>query len=64
MTTRVISVTREELLAERAEIYREWQLDEREFRPVEAWRDLFLEEHMAREALDNISFVLGDRPRP
>jgi hypothetical protein len=54
-------VNRDELRAERAELYRKWNLDEREFAPVEAWRDLDEDEYCAREALADISFVLGDR---
>jgi hypothetical protein len=57
------TVTNEDLLAERAAIYRAWDLDAREFRPIEDWRELFLEEHLARLRLDDISFFLGDRPR-
>lgn len=51
----------DELRAERAELYRKWNLDEREFAPIEACRDLDVDEYCARETLDNISFLLGDR---
>jgi len=54
-------VTHDELRAERAEIYRTWNLDEREFAPIETWRELFFEEYLAQEALNNISFILRDR---
>jgi len=54
-------VTHDELRAERAEIYRTWNLDEREFAPIEAWRELLFEEYLAQEALNNISFILRDR---
>jgi hypothetical protein len=53
--------TRDELHAQRTEIYREWNLDEREFAPVEEWRELFFEEYVAQETLNNISFLLGER---
>ncbi|MDP4332491.1 hypothetical protein Q7F20_03850 [Curtobacterium sp. A7_M15] len=54
-------IDRDELRAEREELYRKWELDEREFAPIEAWRDLDEDEYCAREALADISFVLGDR---
>ena len=57
----IIRVSREQLLAERATIRSRWGLDEREFAPTEAWRDLFLEEHLAQVELDDISFLLGER---
>jgi len=54
-------VGRDDLCAERAEVYRKWKLDEREFGPIEAWRDLDMDEYMAREQLDDISWLLGER---
>lgn len=61
MTIIIKEVSREELLAERAQLYLEWNLDEREFAPIEAWRDLDHDEYIARECLDDISFLLGER---
>ncbi|WP_144711805.1 hypothetical protein [Curtobacterium pusillum] len=61
MTIRVEIADRDELRARRAELYRKWNLDEREFAPIERWRDLDVEEYYAREDLDGISFLLGER---
>ena len=53
--------TREGLLAERERVRAEWNLDEREFAPTEQWRDLFIDEYLAQDWLDSISFLLGER---
>ena len=56
----VIDVTREELLARRAEILRRIELDEGEFELAAATRTLSSEEWEAKEELEEISFLLGD----
>lgn len=53
--------TREELLAERARVRAEWNLDDREFAPTEQWLDLFTDEYLTQNWLDSISALLGER---
>lgn len=55
----VIDVTREELLARRAEILHRIELSEEEFENVRATRSLSSEEWEAKEELEEISFLLG-----
>jgi hypothetical protein len=55
----VIDVTREELLARRAEILHRIELSEEEFDDVLATRSLSSEEWEAKEELEEISFLLG-----
>lgn len=55
----VIDVTREELLARRAEVLRRIELSEEEFEAVHATRSLSSEEWEAKEELEEISFLLG-----
>ncbi|AZC12854.1 hypothetical protein [Microbacterium sp. ABRD28] len=55
----VIDVTREELLARRADILHRIELSEEEFEAVRATRSLSSEEWEAKEELEEISFLLG-----
>jgi hypothetical protein len=55
----VIDVTREELIARRAEVLRRIELDEAEFARASATRSLSSEEWEAKEELEEIEFLLG-----
>ncbi|GAA1989664.1 hypothetical protein [Microbacterium pumilum] len=55
----MIDVTREELLARRADILHRIELSEEEFDAVRATRSLSSEEWEAKEELEEIAFLLG-----
>jgi hypothetical protein len=57
----VIELNRDELIRRRDEIVSAFNLDERGFVPVEERRDLSTDEWIARERLEGIEYLLGER---
>ncbi|MEK6310215.1 MAG: hypothetical protein V4737_01605 [Curtobacterium sp.] len=58
-----VTTTKEGLLAERAAIMERFGLDERGFEPIEAWRDLDVDEFRAKQQLLNIAWSMRNHER-